>query len=123
MATTDRLVTAAAVEAAKREFSSRGRLACLKDLRAREPDLYEAVSRIAIDSLTDVDLSCPGQAKEWAFAAVWNAVIVAIFAYQRCHYELWAEMALGTRLAKLDPHLTKTSRRDRRRSGTKPTDG
>lgn len=120
MSKTDQLIAGADIEAAKDEYRTRGRLACLKDLRAREPDLYEAVSRIAIDALTDVDLSCPGQAQESTFEAVLQAVLVALIAYQRCHYMLWAETSLGTHLASIDPSLATFARRRRRKSGRDP---
>jgi len=108
----DGIITEAAVEKAKQEYHKHGRLFFARSLLAHEPDLYEAINRFAINAFTDVDWDCRDLVEDRAFEAVWGAAMVALIAYRRCHYQLWAEMFAGTRLEMLDPDLRRAATAD-----------
>ena len=106
----DGLVREKTIERVKHDLLVIGRIEASRRLKAVEPALWFASTRAAVDAsgLFD-DASNHDDMPTLVYQAVERALLVLIEAMRREQYLLWADMAIGTRLAALDPDLPRRS--------------
>ena len=79
-----------------------------RGVRAAEPELYEAINRIGVDAMGDLE-DVSSEVSDAAYRAVWEAALLAMECYRLAHYRLWRQTAVGTLLEQLDPSLARAA--------------
>ncbi|MEX2387230.1 MAG: hypothetical protein WD534_05070 [Phycisphaeraceae bacterium] len=112
----DRLVTEELLNVVRGECGSRSLREQLEELESIEPELKNWVARRTCHVTLLLDAS--GISSELVSQVdeemEWMAVVL-IEALRRAHYELWMEMAIGSRIEQLDPELSKRVRKRKKR--------
>ena len=98
----ERLISEAAIAAARERLAPVGGLTSIKRVCREEPDLHSAVSSIASTALADVE-GMPEEAHSAVYRAVWAASLLTLESYRLAYYRLWRDTELGRLLERLDP--------------------
>ena len=101
------LITAAMIHDAKKRVEEVGRLQAQKQMRVREPHLYDALCEFSNHALADRPETLSDETQTAIYDALWRGAVVAVEAYRIAHFQMWAGTLLGTRLAQLDADLAR----------------
>jgi hypothetical protein len=98
------IISEAYVEAAKKLVEEVGLLESQRELRTREPHLYDVLCKYSNRALADRPESLSDETQSAIYDAMWRGAMVAIEAYRVAQYHLWADTCLGPQMERLDPN-------------------
>lgn len=100
----ERLISEAAIAAARERLAPFDELASVKRVYREEPDLHAAVSSISSTALADVE-GVSEEVHSAVYRAVWMAALLTLESYRLAYYRLWRDTELGRLLERLDPDV------------------
>jgi hypothetical protein len=107
--TSDRHVTPRSILRALTELQRQGTRRAMEHLEQTEPDLAEFVIEwLSLSHQELLGLGGPAKRTRNAYRRVEALVLVSLQALRQSHFELWRELASGTRLGEIDPSLAAT---------------